>query len=187
MKKKMLIIAGCTMLLSLSNSAYSAEETPYISGNLGFGMLTDSDTDNVELDVRNGYALTAAYGYKLNDNLRLEGELAYQNNELVTGRDDIESLALLANGYWDFTNDSSWTPFLTAGIGAATVNVDDPGLDDSETVFAYQIGAGIGYAINEELTVDCKYRYFATADPELAGVDVEYATHNIYAGMRYTF
>jgi opacity protein-like surface antigen len=194
MKKKMLIVAGCTMLLSISTSAYSAEgtPTPYMSANLGFGMLDDSDTDNVELDVDDGVALTVAYGYKVNDNLRLEGEVAYQSNELLkfgttTASDDIDSLALLVNGYWDFTNDSSLTPFLSAGIGAAMVNVDERGFNDYDKVFAYQIGAGIGYAINERVTVECKYRYFATADPELSGVDVEYETHNIYAGMRYAF
>ncbi len=206
MKKKILIISGCAMLLSLSTSAYSAEETSlYVSGNFGWANLsdaeaTDSDpaTSNYDIKSHDGFALGAALGYDFGYT-RIEGELAYQNNSLdkastASGDVDltnaIDSLAFLVNGYWDFTNDTPWTSFVSVGLGAALVNVDDETVylgDDYDTVFAYQVGAGVGYAVNEALTVECKYRYLATTDPEFDNVEAEYATHNIYAGMRYAF
>lgn len=54
-------------------------------------------------------------------------------------------------------------------------------------MFAYQVGAGVGYALTPQVTLDVKYRYFATADPDFDGTDMEYASHNIYAGIRLDF
>jgi len=45
----------------------------------------------------------------------------------------------------------------------------------------------VGYAMNENVTLDLQYRYFATEDPEFGVVDAEYATHNVYFGLRYNF
>lgn len=206
MKKKMLLISGCAMLLSLSTSAYGAAEMPfYVSGNLGLGILSDFEvtdsrvaTRDADVESSKGWALGAALGYDFGP-ARLEGEVTYQNNSLdkastasgdVDLSEDIDSIAFLVNGYWDFTNDTPWTSFVSVGLGMAVVNVDDDTVyvgDDHATVFAYQVGAGVGYAVNEALTVECKYRYLATSDPDFGHVEAEYATHNIYAGMRYAF
>lgn len=211
--KKLLIIAGCTMLLSLSSTAWAAAETlyaterPYVSANLGLATFSDAEATNpnlapanYDIEADSGIAFSAAVGYEFSSfNTRLDLEVTYQNNPLdqastaagaVPLTEDIDSFAVLANVYWDLVNDSPWTPFLSAGLGAALVNVDDSTAylgDDSDSVFAYQVGAGIGYAVNRNMTVEAKYRYFATADLEFDLVELEYATHNLYAGIRYVF
>ncbi len=99
------------------------------------------------------------------------------------------STSFLVNGYYDFFTKSPITPYLSAGIGFANLKIND--LDDfgdsSDTVLAYQVGVGLGYAINREVTLDFKYRYFATADPNFDGMDAECGSHNIYVGARYNF
>ncbi len=207
MKRNIFIISGCIMLLSLTTSAYGAEEKTYLSASFfGLGLFSDAEVSNskasttdftVEADT--GFAVGAALGYDFYGFPRIEAEIAYQNNALdkvsttvgnVSLHDNIDSLAFLVNGYWDFTNRSFWTPYLSAGLGAALINVDDNTAylgNDSATVFAYQFGAGLGYAVNEEITLEGKYRYFATTNAEFANGEVEYASHNIYAGMRYSF
>jgi opacity protein-like surface antigen len=64
-------------------------------------------------------------------------------------------------------------------------------LDDGKTVFAYQGIAGVNDAITDNLSLNAEYRYFATADVDVQSgtvkSDVEYRTHNILAGARYTF
>ncbi len=63
-----------------------------------------------------------------------------------------------------------------------------PGFEnDDDTVFAYQVGAGVGYAVTEKVSFDVKYRYFATSDPEFDTTKAEYSSHNVYAGIRVTF
>lgn len=210
MKKTLLIAASCSMLLSVSSIAYSADG-PYLSGNLGLAIASDSDiTDSTEPGITltfesdMGFALGGAIGYGFS-NFRFEGELAYQTNDLdkvkafgvsIDATGDASSLAGLLNGYWDFNNTSPFTPYISGGIGMAKVEINDlniPGsgeadINDDDTVFAYQLGAGVAYAINEYLSLDVKYRYFATEDLEFENTtNVEYSSHNFYAGIRYTF
>jgi len=66
------------------------------------------------------------------------------------------------------------------GIGTLTSSVDD-------TVFAYQVGTGVSFAVNEKVSLDLNYRYFATSDPNFEGIETEYSSHNVYAGIRVSF
>jgi len=201
MKKAFLITACCAILLAISPIASSAEDL-YVSANLGIAMLSDSDvadptlgTMSVESDL--GLAFGAAVGYDLGNNTRIEGEIAYQENDLDKGdgvnlTGDSSSVALLLNGYYDFANETEFTPYICAGIGFANIEVDfgAPGiltLISDDTVFAYQLGAGVGYAINEEITFDVKYRYLETSDPDFATATAEYSSHNFYVGIRVAF
>ena len=207
MKKKMITTACCAMMLSVSSLAYCAGG-PYVSGNIGVAVLSDSDvTDStvpgvtIDMQSDNGLGLGVAAGYGFANNTRLEAELAYQKNDLdkaqlrgaevnLTG--DTSSLGLLLNGYYDFVNKSPWTPFVSAGLGLARVDSNDmnvPGsgianTNEDDTVFGFQVGAGVGYAVSGTVSLDVKYRYFGTSDPEFDTTDVEYSSHNVYAGVR---
>ena len=56
---------------------------------------------------------------------------------------------------------------------------------DNDTVFAYQVGAGVAFAINKHFTIDLKYRFFATE--ELETTIGTFESHNVYLGVRYNF
>lgn len=209
MKKNILTIICSATLLSVSSIAYGAAG-PYVSGNIGFVMPNDSDVTNllpgatVTVESDNGFGLAGAMGYGFSNNVRLEAEVQYIKHSLdktnVFGVDvnldgDASSLSLLLNGYYDFKNASAFTPFVSAGLGFGKTSVSDinvPGLgqissSDDDTVFTYQLGAGVGYAVNEKVTVDVKYRFSAFSDPELDGMTAEFSGHIIYAGVRVTF
>ena len=198
------------MLLSISSVAYSTTG-PYLSVNVGVAIPDDSDiTDStapgmtMDLESDEGLALGVAVGYSFPCNMRIEGEFAYQENDLdkvslygidadLTG--DTASYAFLVNGYYDFKNTSAFTPFIGGGIGMAKVEINDlnspgsgdPDVSDDDTVFAYQFGAGVAYTINEQVSLDVKYRYFGTSDPEFDTTELEYSSHNLYAGIRISF
>lgn len=200
------------MILSISSIAYSAEG-PYVSGNLGLALANDSDlsdptgTGTIEFDKGMAFGVAAGYNF---GNTRMEGEISYQKNDYdklslsapgvgsfsglnIDG--DATSTAFLVNGYYDFKNQSSVTSFISAGVGIAKIDVSAisvPGIGTitssaDDTVFAYQIGAGVGFAVNEKVSIDLKYRYFATSDPDFEGTEAEYSSHNIYAGIRIGF
>jgi len=206
MKKLVLCLFSGLIVFSFSTIAYA--EGLYFSGNIGAASLTDADVTgpgvNAELESDTGVAVGIAVGYAYSNNIRAEIEFAYQKNHAdiynesgvesdATG--DTSSYAGLLNCYYDFVNDSSLIPFITAGIGYAKVKMDDvnysgsgvPNIDDDDAVFAYQVGAGLGYVVSEKIILDFKYRYFGTADPEFYNTDVEYASHNFYVGMRAFF
>ena len=220
MKKILLILMSCFMVMCFSNSAYS--ENFYLGGNLGLVLVSDSKLEiekletmidvpvdgELELEFKKGFAFSGVVGYDFGT-ARLEGEVSYQKNDLdkltvsfsgISGSanisGDVTSLAFLLNGYYDFHNNSDFTPYVSAGIGMANISVNDFGApsmgisqsaDEDDTVFAYQLGAGLGFAVTEVLTIQLKYRYFSVANPEFDGVEVEVDSHNILAGLRVGF
>ena len=204
MNKNLLLFSSCALALLLTSPAYSAETSvgPYVSGNLGLAMPTDADstfplapgyTINTSYDT--GWAIGAALGYNFG-NTRVEGEVAYQKADEDKAKDsfgswdatgDISALSFLVNGYYDFTNSSAFTPYLSAGLGFAKVKVTDIGYNADDTVFAYQVGAGVGYALNKNVTLDVKYRYFATSDAKFEYETREFASHNLLFGVRVNF
>ncbi len=209
MKKNLLIISVCVLAIFFSSSAYSAGGL-YVSGNIGFAMLSDSDlTDStlpgatITLEYDTGFTLGGALGYDFN-RFRVEGEISYQTNDVdkigamgvsFDASGDVSSLAFLINGYFDFVNDTGFIPYLSAGLGYAKVEFNDlkvPALSslsagDDDSVFAYQVGLGVGYAVTEKVTIDVKYRYFATEDPEFDTTEAEIASHNFLFGVRFNF
>ena len=207
MKKNIFIIACCTTLISISTIAYGAG--PYVSGNLGFTIPNDSDaTDSgitavIESDT--GLGLGVALGYDA-EFIRYEAEFVYQKNDMdnisATGYGtapldgDTTSYGVLLNFYYDIRSKSAFIPYLTAGVGYANVEVSSisvPGFGPvtassyDDGVLAYQFGVGVGVPFNEAAIFDIKYRYFGTSDPDFQGTKIEYSSHNIYAGIRYSF
>ena len=90
----------------------------------------------------------------------------------------------MVNGFYDVENKTPFTPYIGGGIGFANVDLDS----EDDRVFAYQLGIGVGYAIDEVITLDLGYRYFATSDPEfLGGIKAEYSSHNLLVGIRVTY
>ena len=205
----MFIISFCVLAIFFYSSAFS-DEGLYVCGNIGFAMLSDSDiTDSTDpgvtltMEYDTGWTLGGALGYGFGS-FRVEGEIAYQANDIdklsilgipFNASGDVSSLAFLINGYFDFVNDSAFTPYLSAGLGYAKVDLNDfniagsgePDYSDDDSVFAYQVGLGVGYAVTEKVTIDVKYRYFATEDPEFDTAEVEVASHNFLFGVRFNF
>jgi len=209
MKKNLLIIFLCVLTFFFSAPVYSAEGF-YVSGNLGFAMASDSDltdstvpgvTVNTEFDT--GLTFGAALGYNFS-RFRAEGEISYQKNDVdkisaqgvfLDATGDAIALSFLINGYYDFKNNSAFTPYISAGLGFAQIEFNNlnisglgfSGSGDEDTVFAYQIGIGVGYAVTEKVTIDVKYRYFSTEDSEYDTTEAEFDSNNFLFGVRVNF
>lgn len=214
MKKIFLIGAVILVFIMLQSISCGASSGPYLSGHVGMAFMGDSDiskhygTVDVEGDMgfEPGYELTLAGGYQWKM-FRLEGEIGYQNNSIdaingcvgpvcvsdFSSSGHASTLSFLANGYLDFDNQTSFTPYITAGIGLATMEVNDFDIagyhigDSEDTVGVYQLGAGVAYDIHDHLAVDFKYRYLAMLGSEFDGVDTNIDIHSIYIGLRYNF
>lgn len=211
MKKITLLTAGCALTVLCALPALAAETTgPYVSGHLGIAMPSDStatDYDNsLKFEYDSGLALDLALGYRFGA-ARLEGEIGYQKNDVddLTFSDDpgsrksmgdhvsgdTKTTSFLLNGYYDFQNSTAFTPYLTAGLGLARVKTSielaGESASDSDTVFAYQLGAGFEYALNQTVSLDARYRYFATSDPSFTTRESEFSSHNLMLGARVKF
>lgn len=191
----------------------------YIQGGIGASWLSDADNTgagfDIESDFESGIALSGAIGKQLNENIRLEAELGYQKNDsdslsvvndaglgligtTLDADGDVSALSVMGNVYYDLLQtNTTLVPYVTAGLGFARIDADISSggteiVSDDDTVLAYKIGAGFGYGLKENLTLDVGYRYFGTQDPELTAADgtefeSEYDSHTIKAGVRYAF
>jgi opacity protein-like surface antigen len=179
---------------------------PYMSLSGGAVFLEDSDGavngTEVETDFDVGFVVSGAAGYAFDlglGTLRTEVEIAYRQNDVdetsalgvTTPGGDIQMSALsgMMNAALDVATGTIVTPYVLVGIGAANLNLesDDLDFDEDDVVFAYQAGAGLGFAVTERITLFTGYRYFATHDSEFEGVEVEYHSHNVEAGVRVEF
>ena len=190
---------GLAMALMLGGVVSSVSAAPYVSGSFGSVSVSDSTLSgnrSGELSFDQGFGFIAAIGNGF-DGLRGEVEMAYRTNDVdeVSSRGfsgaangDISSLAVMGNLLVDIAVSENIRPFLGAGMGLANINADSPDLgSEDDTVFAYQLIAGLGFPLTHVTTLDLQYRYFATADPDFNGTEAEYQTHNLFAGLRYDF
>lgn len=174
----------------------------------------DDEYDWGDVDLDEGWMGAGAIGYGFANGFRAEGEIAYRANDLeataeadpllgadLGGEADVWSAML--NLYYDFNRSGRWQPYVGVGVGAAQVNVEladaDPPptytLDDDDTVAAYQVLIGVGVAINERLTLDLGYRYFAAPELEVTADldgepqanDADYQAHTATLGLRWQF
>ncbi|PLX99172.1 MAG: hypothetical protein C0622_10900 [Desulfuromonas sp.] len=110
-------------------------------------------------------------------------------------RGDISMLKAMANCYYEFENQTRFTPYIMGGLGAVWLKVDDALADDHDTVFAYQAGLGLSTAINEKWALEFGYTYFKTADAEIElnritigdSYKTDFDSHNLNVGLKYFF
>ena len=120
----------------------------------------------------------------------------YVKDLRANGTAELESQSLFLNAYYDIDTGTKFTPYVGGGIGYAKIegSMSMPGMNISEddTNFAWQLGAGVAYAVNKNISVDFGYRYTDMGDltaniypTEKFKIDVD--SHELLLGVRYTF
>jgi opacity protein-like surface antigen len=155
-----------------------------------------------DLEMDAGFNFGGVIGYKWAFGLRAEGEISYRRNDNdkfagVPIDGNVNALTFMGNAWYDFHTGTAWLPYVGGGLGVARVAADASVLgiqivDDNDTVFAWQVGGGIGYEVSPGIVVSADYRYLATTDPSMTdggGIDfdAEYSSHNIMIGVRGHF
>lgn len=108
------------------------------------------------------------------------------------------ALSFMVNALWDFGDDDGVQGFVGPGLGVARVksrlalNTNGDGLNDSDTVVAWQAIAGIRAPISDNIDVSLKYRFFNAPGVEL--VDIagrqwygRFRSHSIMGGLVFNF
>lgn len=174
--------------------------------------VSDTETSiKNAVEYKRGYALEGAFGEKTGV---FRGEIAvgYQSSDVdkVLGSDIVEqlgeidnyedltvtasALTVMYNVYADYDMKGILSPYLMGGLGAAFVDmgtsfkVDGVEYDSSydKTVFAWQLGAGLGIKITNNVALDLGYRYFKTGDLDLGNnTKLSFGGSKILLGMRY--
>jgi len=174
----------------------------------GFGGPTAEFSEKYKLGWVGG--VTTGYGFA--NGLRPELELAYRQSRYknifgslgsadADGRKDARSA--FANLWYDLKSESGLFktvhPYIGIGGGVTSLWQENFGaggtelVNDHDTVFAYQAGAGIGFDLTRRLTASVDYRYVGTekghfdASPAVGGrIDSGYNGQSALLSVRYT-
>lgn len=157
---------------------------------------------NRELSFETGTGFTAAYGFQTDKHLNTEIEFTGRWESLdqlhtpagdfpATG--DLRSFSFMLNIPWMFHNRTRLTPYAGAGIGmnwqrgdlAALADGSAPASKGEQLTVAYQILAGVGYALNRSWELVLGYRFFGTIDAALGQLQLQNKSHNIELGVRW--
>jgi opacity protein-like surface antigen len=173
--------------------------------------------DRVNFDPSIGIGATGGYDFGI---VRLEGELSYKQGDIssvdsqvvgnqsitrfVNTNGNVGALTMMANAFIDFHSQGLITPYVGGGIGFAALHLTDTFgtdistgdrgvvfLSDDDTVFAYQLGAGLEIPLNRQFSIDLGYRYLATAKANFNSTQIttgmKFESHNGAVGIRVKF
>jgi opacity protein-like surface antigen len=193
-----------------------AEVGIYVAPKLGYGKLKGSVGD----DSVFGGGIAVGYDFHKRFNLSLRAELEYAgfNNAKdknkysypygsgnLSGTDTISIGAntLFANAYYDFRNNSKFTPYVGLGLGSSfldtryksTVTAEYPwGTVDitakakkSNTDFAWNVGGGVAYALTSNVSLDLAYRYANLGKIKSSVKPFDLDMHQAMLGLRVAF
>ena len=111
----------------------------------------------------------------------------------------MESLSVNANIWYDFFKPTDGVrPYIGAGLGASQVAIKDfsttstvgtTTIDDKQTTFSYQIGAGINFSMGDSSSLSLGYRYLVANKTEFeigdgsATVESDYKHSAVMLGL----
>lgn len=176
---------------------------------------TNQNSTNSFRDRSSGWALGGALGYNfagMGVPVRAEAEYLYHSQfklhstnsttGIVDAKYDIQTG--FANFYYDIKTGTSFTPYVGAGLGVAWINqkvsensaaVNFGGNHDT-TNFAWNLGAGVGYSLTDNIVIDLGYRYTSFGDAKkINGAAIatthlqtkDITAHEALLGLRYQF
>jgi len=184
----------------------------YLGGSIGYNQTSNQTSEGegllVETEFDAGIATTSIIGLKLDNNIRLEGELAWRRNdgdslafqgiERPFTAKGAQSYNFTANAYYDIPTDSSITPYVGAGAGIGFLENEflygPVNFEDKDTAFIYQGAIGASLPLTEKITgfVDARYVGatgvdFVRTSPADNGIslDSEYDNFTVSVGYRW--
>lgn len=177
----------------------------YVKGIARMVWSGSMDVDKAEYGFRGetdtGYGAGLAGGRRFG-NFRAEGEMAMQTADFSSpGLSDITIKTLMLNGFYHLpvptfgifgANCDALSIYGMAGMGAGKAEItfvnDD---EDSDTGFAYKVGAGVAYEFTRNIGMDVGYEYMRTSALDLGNDDHtlfnDVKTSSFNAAVRYSF
>ena len=187
------------------------------------GGVNWEGNQNVKLDgdfigtnkFKPGWLAGAVVGYQFPFGLRPELEFDFRRNQdrktsvTPTGAYSTDvggfnnNISGLANVWYDFKTPtglfSRVHPYIGGGVGISRFSINHYSLggtevvNDFDTVFAYQGGAGVNFDLTPRLTASVDWRYFETLNGKFQtdiGTDpvkAKYRSNSLLGGLRYSF
>ncbi|MDQ0419146.1 outer membrane immunogenic protein [Peteryoungia aggregata LMG 23059] len=162
-----------------------------VQGGYGWGDTTlsqggtggDVDFDGGRFGGFAGYNWTAGSSFVVG----LEADLAYDWNEYSAGTETLKTTVqggLRARAGYAVDR----ALFYAAGGWTATqLKYEDTGVDISETLNGWTIGAGLDYALTDRIFARGEYRYNDYGSETVDGTDIDFNQHVVQVGLGVRF
>lgn len=178
---------GGVFSLGESNFEFNdIEGREYKLGNLtaheGFSLSTSIGKSFGNFDYEIEYAFKKANyndfegkSFEIPEDVREARNLDPNKNSIVPFHRAVDSFeiaasidiqTLMLNGIYNINNKTMFTPYAGVGFGVAFVDIDgdDGAWDMGETLFAYQVLAGLSVDVWKKLSILGQYRYLGMGD-----------------------
>lgn len=205
--KKTLLVLLTTSFIPSTLLANESKSGMYVTGKMGASIMQMEGQfapyfyqDNFKLEGNThrtavfGLGLALGYDFFENFNIPIRTELDFTNREKAdysysessffstnTIKNQIELNTLMLNVYYDFKNESAFTPYLSAGLGYAYISQKSSHINKTSVAtrtlwsyshasnnFAWSAGAGIKYTINKNFSFDLNYKYLDAGQGEVS-------------------
>lgn len=130
---------------------------------------------------------------------------SYDENVPAKYTNTLRTQSLMLNGYYDFKNQSKFTPYVSAGVGVTRIknNLKDTDIPDgeydfskSDNHFTWSAGLGVAYNVSQNVALDLSYRYVDAgkfefkhthSSSEDTSVKFKQTSNDFALGIRYSF
>ncbi len=179
-----------------------------VRGGSVFAMDSEEEILGIDSEVSldTGWMVEVTTGFAHGSGVRGEIVFGYRKNDFdeieldgfgsadLSG--DIWATTAMANVYYDIHLDrlgadgivwSKLRPFIGAGIGMGYFEADSGLGHEGDIAMTYQGLTGMSYALNPQWDTTLTYSYLSALGTEFDGVDFDYRSHNLMAGLRFRF
>ena len=202
----MLLLALVFVLVPVGTAKADNQKGAYVGVFGGFlipdDLKLEGGGETLEFDMDSGFTVGVKAGYIVPAAPYIAVELEYfylskQDADFMSVNvGDVTLNNLFANLIFRYPGE--WfRPYLGAGIGWSWIDWSSNAIiadvlgDQSDNAWAWQILAGINFAIGKNWSADLGYRYFAaenfTTTIEGTDVDIKYKTSIVAVGVNYHF
>jgi opacity protein-like surface antigen len=221
MKKTLLAGTCCVALVGGTAGALAGGPYAAIQGGIDWTNVFQYDEPNnnnyMPIQPEHGFGGAVALGFIAGAALRSEAELTGRGNSFTNTTDfegtvagNLRVFAAMANAWLDLNPGGHIVPYIGAGVGVANVHFnltndghnnslpgsaipDANNIDNSDTVLAYQLGAGVGVGLGGMAMLTLDYRflgthsYFVEANTPGFGTEGSIKNHSVMVGLRMNF
>lgn len=184
---KILLLTGA-VILPFGAAAQAADiepDTPVAADPAMMGLYLRADAGWSFLEWSGGTDDSAfvgggGIGYRYSDNIRADITADWSGDYAIGAGAEISTTAVLGNIYFDWANDTMFTPYVGVGAGYGWVEGTGGALDDSG--FAFGAAAGVSIDLTNNIAIDTGYRF---RDIMISGDDTQ--EHQVMTGLRFSF
>jgi opacity protein-like surface antigen len=146
----------------------------YLRGDAGASFLNWTGGSNDTSWIAGG-----GVGYQYSDFLRMDATVNRSGNYTIAPGSTINTTTVMGNVYFDWKNESAFTPYVGAGIGYGWVNGP---IFPGNNGLALGANAGVAVDLTSNLAVDVGYHF-----RDIGSTAPHIQEHQVTAGLRFKF